>query len=82
VTEHRRRFTDFEVVVLFSGTKAECYAEERRLRPEHSIGWNMIAGGLADRIYPPSVRDKIGNRNRGKKRSEALSGWKDGDLAC
>src|SRR5882724_778015 len=71
VTEHRRRFSDFEVVVLFTGTWVECIAEESRLRPEPAIGWNLLSGGTGGRSYPPSIRDKISNGNKGKKRSEA-----------
>lgn len=69
-SEHRRRFGPaFEVKVLFSGTWSECLAEEIRLRPEHSIGWNLLSGGTGGRTYAPSVRDKISHGNKGKKRS-------------
>jgi hypothetical protein len=71
VTEHRRKFGEaFEVKVLFTGTRAECIAEEIRLRPEPLIGWNVLSGGFGGRIYPKAVAEKIGNKNRGKKRSE------------
>lgn len=34
-----------EVVVLFTGTKSECYQLEADLRPEEGIGWNKGIGG-------------------------------------
>lgn len=72
VTEHRRKFgADFDVEVLFRGTRDECLAEEKRLRPWFDIGWNLISGGLTRR-YPPSSKEKIGNGNRGKVRSQAF----------
>jgi hypothetical protein len=31
--------------IIFEGTRAECFARRRRLRPGPGIGWNKVAGG-------------------------------------
>lgn len=33
------------IEIVFSGTRAECFAEEKRLRPVKAIGWNRAPGG-------------------------------------
>ena len=46
-----------EIVVehIFSGTAAECVEEEKRLRPEKYIGWNLHAGGGYNGRSPEEV---------------------------
>lgn len=37
---------DAEMKIVFSGTRAECFEEEKRLRPAKNIGWNRAPGGV------------------------------------
>lgn len=58
--EHKKitRFPkEYQVKVLFEGTKEDCQSLERELRPIAAIGWNIVPGGG----IPPS--------QIGKKRS-------------
>jgi hypothetical protein len=36
-----------EMEILFEGSRAECLALEKQLRPRPNIGWNKAAGGVA-----------------------------------
>jgi hypothetical protein len=38
---------DSEQTILFKGTREQCLALERHLRPRPDIGWNRAAGGVA-----------------------------------
>lgn len=55
----RKNFSDFRVVVLFSGTRRQCAKEERRYRPQPEIGWNLMAGGFCGRDPGQEIRDRI-----------------------
>jgi hypothetical protein len=35
--------------ILFEGTRQECLAKEKTLRPQRNIGWNKAIGGVAAR---------------------------------
>lgn len=49
ISSHRKkrsqRFGIFQYVILFEGTRDECFAVEARLRPHSNIGWNICQGG-------------------------------------
>lgn len=61
LSEHRKRFNSFDVVVLFEGTEEQCYTYELQLRPHPSIGWNHAPGG-------PEGYKRVngGHKNKGK----------------
>lgn len=43
---HNERIpTNSTMQIIFSGTRAECFIEEKRLRPIKNIGWNRAPGG-------------------------------------
>lgn len=50
-----------EYVILFTGSKEECYALEEKLRPHDNIGWNTGKGGYR----------KAGNIEKGERISIA-----------
>ena len=35
------------LVILFEGSRPQCLAREKELRPRRNIGWNKAAGGHA-----------------------------------
>lgn len=45
LTNAFRKYDDIIKYVVKIGTKAECLANELRLRPERNIGWNIAKGG-------------------------------------
>lgn len=68
-------FTD-NFKVIFEGSREECFAYERRLRPIPYVGLNEAAGGNGGDIIGLSERWKkervgAGNPNYGKVRSQA-----------
>lgn len=77
VRDHRRNGVmpkDFEVTVLFSGSREDCFRLERELRPSPLIGWNTQQGGcngFRDR-FPESSLKKISDSKRGKPRPDLL----------
>lgn len=54
------------VTVIFEGTKEECAAKERELRPEPHIGWNTAkgggGGGMIGRKHSEQTRLKMKQR--------------------
>ena len=65
---------DFKFVELRRGSAKECYLTEACLRPKANIGWNIAPGGARGNKngIPRSddTRRKIGNANKGNKRSD------------
>lgn len=88
IKQHRRRFSDknFNAVILYEGSKEECYSKENELRPTKGIGWNLAIGGKQGYTLGTVASDKrkvkiskamIGNKNsigtsklKGRKRKE------------
>jgi NUMOD3 motif-containing protein len=53
ISNHRKRQTrKFLYRVIFKGTKEECLAYEKRLRPTINIGWNTAVGGNSGYLSP------------------------------
>lgn len=51
--------------IIFGGTLDQCYEFEKELRPEASIGWNLMAGGRIGKITEEGkqrIRDAVRNR--------------------
>ena len=46
------RSNEIIIETIFDGSSAECANEERRLRPEKHIGWNVAKGGSYNRRTP------------------------------
>jgi hypothetical protein len=48
--QHRQsgKWTNFQIEIIFRGSKREALALEKRLRPTPGIGWNVGIGGFAD----------------------------------
>lgn len=57
------------VETLVVGDRDYIYDLEYKLRPLERIGWNTIAGGVQSPASNPSVKERIGNSNRGKVRT-------------
>ena len=60
-SEHRKRFSSFDIIVLFKGTEEQCYSYEQQLRPRPNIGWNYAPGGPEE-----YKRVNGGYKNKGK----------------
>jgi hypothetical protein len=71
--EHRRRgrFPPFKTKALNHGTRDECLAIERSLRPGGALGWNAIVGGVCN-------YDDVNSAAANKKKSiAATKRWAD-----
>lgn len=67
VHQRNKRFpADFEWSIIFTGSKGECLALERTLRPQSGIGWNRSCGGKPVIEFTAEVREKMGASRRGK----------------
>ena len=53
-----KRGAMFEHKILFTGTVAECYALEARMRPSEFIGWNIACGGEGGNSQPRSAETR------------------------
>lgn len=74
IAAHRKKIPAFKFLILFSGTREECFAVEARFRPQHSIGWNNAAGGRngygRGDFYSEKTREKIAKAKIGKPRPD------------
>jgi hypothetical protein len=66
IRKHDIKFED--VSIIFEGDIADCYNEEKRLRPEQNIGWNLAKGGGGP--YYSSIENL--NEFRSKHQSERM----------
>ena len=57
VHRYRGRLPDFKLTVVFSGTREECLAKEKELRPVPGIGWNIEPGGPRRGVIRPAVSE-------------------------
>jgi hypothetical protein len=72
VHQRNKRFpANFEWSIIFTGTKNECLALERTLRPGFGIGWNRARGGTPAVEFTAEVREKMGASRRGKPPTDA-----------
>jgi hypothetical protein len=75
--EKAKKFGDkkFQMKILFWGSKEECLAVERQLRPHHGIGWNKGAGGFKDGSGCKGVAKSA--EHKAKIRAAALARYQD-----
>jgi hypothetical protein len=66
---------DFQLKILFWGSKNECLSVERQLRPRPGIGWNKGAGGFHDGTGSRGVPKSPEQRE--KMRQAALARYVD-----
>lgn len=56
--------------IIFVGEEPLAYAQEALLRPQPSIGWNLMSGGTIGKITAEG-RKRLSEANLGKRKSEA-----------
>jgi len=72
--------------IIFSGTRKQCFAKERELRPKKGIGWNRAVGGAHGYregfVMPQSAIDKSReNRDYGDPWNKGLTHAEDPRIA-
>jgi hypothetical protein len=65
---------NFDWSIIFTGTKDECLALERTLRPEPGIGWNKSRGGKPVIEFTPGVLANMRKPKRTREQIEADKG--------
>ncbi len=89
ILEHRRskrfRGKKIQVGILCEDLADTCFTREYFLRPIPNMGWNIVRGGArGHRLGIPKtveVRKKIGDANRGNKRSD-LAEMNQREITC
>jgi hypothetical protein len=70
--QHARggRFPTFSYMILFAGSRVECSAEEKRLRPNPGMGWNSFSGGYGGRQPSKATKARMSAASKARMSSD------------